>query len=129
MPIRILLVEDTPANMYVLQRVFRNEGFDVVEATDGKEAIRKAEKEKPDVVLMDMRLPDMSGYEAVAILRQRLPALPIIAVTADALPGDREWCLNLGCIDYFSKPIRYWEVIDRVQRLVKERDDRSAANG
>lgn len=129
MPIRILLVEDTPVNMYVLQRVFRNEGFDVVEATDGKEAIRKAEKEKPDVVLMDMRLPDMSGYEAVAVLRQKLPALPIIAVTADALPGDREWCLNLGCIDYFSKPIRYREVIDRVQRIVKERDNRSAANG
>lgn len=128
MPIRILLVEDTPVNMYVLQRVLRNEGFDVVEATDGKEAIRKAEKEKPDVVLMDMRLPDMSGYEAVAILRKRLPALPIIAVTADALPGDREWCLNLGCIDYFSKPIRYREVIDCVQRIVKERDDRSAAN-
>lgn len=129
MPIRILLVEDTPVNMYVLQRVLRNEGFDVVEATDGKEAIRKAEKEKPDVVLMDMRLPDMSGYEAVAILRQKLPTLPIIAVTADALPGDREWCLNLGCIDYFSKPIRYREVIDRVRRIVKERDNRSAANG
>ncbi|SRR5579884_1185992 len=128
MPIRILLVEDTPVNMYVLQRVLRNEGFDVVEATDGNEAIRKAEKEKPDVVLMDMRLPDISGYEAVTILHQKLPTLPIIAVTADALPGDREWCLNLGCIDYFSKPIRYRDVIQAVYRILKRRDDRSAIN-
>ncbi len=128
MPIRILLVEDTPVNMYVLQRVLRNEGFDVVEATDGNEAIRKAEKEKPDVVLMDMRLPDISSYEAVTILHQKLPTLPIIAVTADALPGDREWCLNLGCIDYFSKPIRYRDVIQAVYRILKRRDDRSAIN-
>lgn len=128
MAIRILLVEDTPVNMYVLQRVFRKEGFDVVEATDGKEAIQKAEKERPDVVLMDMRLPGMSGYEAVTILRRRVPSLPIIAVTADALPGDREWCLNLGCADYFSKPIKYREVIDAVYRIVKDGDNRSTAN-
>lgn len=127
MPIRILLVEDTPVNLYVLQRVFRNEGFDVVEATDGKEALSKAEAEKPDVVLMDMRLPGMSGYEAAAILRQKIPSLPVIAVTADALPGDREWCLDLGCVDYFSKPIQYRQIIDAVYRVVEARDRRSAA--
>jgi len=128
MPIRILLVEDTPVNMYVLQRVFKKEGFEVLEATDGIEAISKAEKERPDVVLMDMRLPGMSGYEAVAILRRKIPSLPIIAVTADALPGDREWCLNLGCVDYFSKPIQYRKVVDAVYRIIKKRDERSAAN-
>lgn len=73
MPIRILLVEDTPVNMYVLQHVFNKEGFEVLEATDGKEAVRKAEKEKPDIVLMDMRLPGMSGYEAVTLLHKKIP--------------------------------------------------------
>ncbi|NKE72216.1 response regulator [Candidatus Manganitrophus noduliformans] len=128
MPIRILLVEDTPVNMYVLQRVFNKEGFEVLEATDGKEAVRKAEKEKPDIVLMDMRLPGMSGYEAVTLLHKKIPSLPIIAVTADALPGDREWCLNLGCADYFSKPIKYREVIDAVYRIIKDGDNRSTAS-
>lgn len=125
---RILLVEDTPVNMYVLQRIFKNEGFEVLEATDGREAIFKAETEKPDIVLMDMRLPGMSGYEAAAVLRTRMPVLPIIAVTADALPGDREWCLNIGCADYFSKPIKYREVIDAVYRIIKGGDNRSTAN-
>lgn len=128
MPIRILLVEDTPVNMYVLQRVFNKEGFEVLEATDGREAVRKAEKEKPDIVLMDMRLPGMSGYEAVTLLHKKIPSLPIIAVTADALPGDREWCLNLGCADYFPKPIKYREVIDAVYRIIKDGDNRSTAN-
>lgn len=125
---RILLVEDTPVNMYVLQRIFKNEGFEVLEATDGREAIFKAETEKPDIVLMDMRLPGMSGYEAAAVLHTRMPVLPIIAVTADALPGDREWCLNIGCADYFSKPIKYREVIDAVYRIIKGGDNRSTAN-
>lgn len=128
MPIRILLVEDTPVNMYVLRRVFHKEGFEVLEATDGKEAITKAVKEKPDIVLMDMRLPGISGYEAVTVLRRKMPSLPIIAVTADALPGDKEWCLNLGCADYFSKPIRYREVVDAVYRIMGGHDNRSTAN-
>lgn len=127
MPIRILVVEDTPANMYVLQRVFQKEGFEILEATDGKEAIRKAEKERPDVVLMDMRLPGMNGYEAVTILRRKIPSLPIIAVTADALPGDRERCLNLGCADYFSKPIRYREIVEAVYRMIKRGNRKGAA--
>lgn len=119
---RILVVEDTPINMYVLQRVLHNEGFEVVEAKDGREAITKAEKERPDLVLMDMRLPGISGYEAVSILHQKIPTLPIIAVTADALPGDREWCLNLGCVDYFSKPIHYRQIVDAVHRIIDARD-------
>lgn len=125
---RILLVEDTPVNMYVLQRIFKKEGFEVLEAADGREAIFKAETGKPDIVLMDMRLPGMSGYEAAAVLHARMPVLPIIAVTADALPGDREWCLNLGCADYFSKPIKYREVIDAVYRIIKGGATRPTAN-
>ena len=122
MPKRILIVEDTPANLYVLQRVFHKEGFETLEATDGKEAIKKVEQERPDVVLMDMRLPGMSGYEAVAVIHQKRPSLPIIAVTADALPGDREWCLNLGCVDYFSKPIKYRDIVDAVYQILNGRD-------
>jgi CheY-like chemotaxis protein len=118
MPHRVLIVEDTPENMYALKRVFQHEGFEIIEATNGHEAVQKSEEEKPDLILMDMRLPGLSGYEATERIRQKLPALPIIAITADALPGDREKALELGCIAYFSKPIQYREIIDAVRNIL-----------
>jgi two-component system cell cycle response regulator DivK len=123
MPHRVLIVEDTPENMYALKRVFQHEGFEIIEATDGQEAILKSINEKPDVILMDMQLPGLSGYEAAERIRKKLPALPIIAITADALPGDREKALELGCIAYFSKPIRYREIIDAVREILNRPAD------
>ncbi|MBI3805674.1 MAG: response regulator [Nitrospirae bacterium] len=122
MPKRILIVEDTPANFYVLQRVFLKEGFEVIQAGNGREAIGKAESDAPDVILMDMRLPDMSGYEAIPEIRRNNSAVPIIAVTADALPGDKESCLSLGCAAYFSKPIQYREIVEKVLQILSDPD-------
>lgn len=115
---RVLIVEDTPENMYALQRVLRHAGFEIIEATDGQEAVRKSEEANPDLILMDMRLPGLSGYEAAERIHRRDPALPIIAITADALAGDRERCLDLGCVAYFSKPIRYREIVDAVHEIL-----------
>lgn len=129
MPRRILIVEDTPVNLYVLERVFLKEGFEILQAGNGREAIAKAEKESPDVILMDMRLPEMSGYEAVPEIRRKNPAIPIVAVTADALPGDEESCLALGCAAYFSKPIRYREIVDTVLQILSDRAGGSAGRG
>jgi len=119
MPHRVLIVEDRPENMYALERVFRHAGFEIIEATDGHEAIRKSEEGKPDVILMDMRLPGLSGYEAAERIHRKAPLIPIVAITADALTGDRERCLELGCVAYFSKPIRYREVIDAIRDILK----------
>lgn len=119
MAYRVLIVEDTPENLYALQRVFRHEGFEIIEAANGEEAIQKSTAESPDLILMDMRLPGISGYDAAEIIRRSAPAIPIVAITADALPGDREKCLDLGCAAYFSKPIRYREIIDRVKDLLR----------
>lgn len=115
---RILIVEDTPENMYALQRVLKHEGFETIEASHGEEAIRKAEEETPDLILMDMRLPGLSGYEAAERIHQKFPALPIMAITADVLPGDRERALEIGCVAYFSKPIRYKEIVKTIQDLL-----------
>ena len=118
MPNRILIVEDTPENMYVLQRVLRHRQFETLAAANGEEAIRKAEAEKPDLILMDMRLPGLSGYEAAERIHQKLPALPIVALTADALTGDRERALEIGCVAYFSKPIHYEEVVTAIREIL-----------
>ncbi len=116
---RILIVEDTPENMYALKRVFTHEGFETLEAVNGEEAIRKNEKERPDAILMDMRLPGISGYDAAERIHQKFPALPIVAITADALSGDRERCLDLGCVAYFSKPIRYREIVETIRKILQ----------
>jgi two-component system, cell cycle response regulator DivK len=118
MPHRILVVEDTPENMYALQRVLKHEGFETIEASNGEEAIRRAEEEAPDLILMDMRLPGISGYEAAERIHQKFPTLPIVAITADALRGDREKALEIGCVAYFSKPIRYKEIVKTIQDLL-----------
>lgn len=122
---RVLIVEDTPENMYALQRVFKHEGFEIIEASNGLEAIEKSEAEIPDLILMDMRLPGLSGYEAAERIHQSAPAIPIVAITADALPGDRERCLDLGCAAYFSKPIRYREIINTVKEILESAPESS----
>jgi two-component system, sensor histidine kinase len=124
---RILIVEDTPENMYALKRVFEHAGFEALEAVDGEAAIRQNEKERPDAILMDMRLPRLSGYEAAERIHQAFPALPIVAITADALPGDRERCMELGCIAYFSKPIRYREIVETVRKVLEDPSGAKAA--
>ena len=103
---RILYIEDNPDNRLLIKRVLEAEGYAVIEAENGTEGLRLAAKEPPDLVLMDINLPDIDGYECTMLLRKAHPNhLPIVALTANALKGDRQRALDAGCDDYIAKPV------------------------
>lgn len=104
--IRILIVEDDIDNLEFLKRLLLLKGIDVITAASGEEAVEIIKKDQSiQLVLMDILLPQMSGYEATVLIKEINPGLPIIAQTAFAMHNDREKCLEFGCDDYISKPI------------------------
>ncbi len=114
----ILVVEDNPDNMYVVDRVPTHAGHTVTQATSGAEALRLVEGQSFALILMDMQMPGMDGYATVRALRE-LPAVagtPIIALTANSMPGDRDRSLAAGCNDHIAKPINtreFMQVVDQ----------------
>jgi CheY-like chemotaxis protein len=103
----VLVVEDNPANLTLLRDVLSYHGYEVIEAGNGREGIDMAFKRMPDVILMDIQMPVMNGYAAIAILKKdpRTRAIKIIAVTSFAMAGDRQRILESGADGYISKPI------------------------
>lgn len=104
---RILVVEDNETNMYLCCRILKSSGYEVIEARTGEEGVELAIKEKPDLIIMDIQLPGIDGYEATKRLR-KLEAgreIPIVALTSYAMAGDREKSLAAGCTGYLEKPI------------------------
>jgi CheY-like chemotaxis protein len=103
----ILLAEDKETNVMVIKDYLEYRGYQVATAQNGVEAISKAEEISPDMILMDIQMPEMDGLEAIRRLRSnpRFSTTPIIAITAFAMPGDRERCIEAGANDYLSKPI------------------------
>ncbi|MBM4238855.1 MAG: response regulator [Gammaproteobacteria bacterium] len=103
---RILVVEDTDDNLEILQLVLEREGYAVLQATDGLQGVAMAINEQPDLVLMDIRLPEIDGYEATRRIKAdpRSAKIPIVAVTSYAISGDRKKCMDAGCDDYITKP-------------------------
>ena len=104
---RILVVEDNEKNMYLISFVLTEKGYEVIRAVTGEEGIKLAIKEKPDLILMDLQLPDMDGLEATKRIRKSEVdgETPIIAVTSHAMAGDRQKALSAGCTGYIEKPI------------------------
>jgi two-component system, cell cycle response regulator DivK len=104
---KILIVEDNEMNRDMLSRRLERRGFTVVMAVDGAEGVAMSKTELPDVVLMDMSLPVMNGWEATRAIRadDRTAAIPVIALTAHSMPGDREKAIEAGCDDYDTKPV------------------------
>lgn len=104
---KILYIEDDFSNRLLVRRVLTAEGYTVVEAENGPEGLRVAREEKPDLVLVDINMPDMDGYEVTARLRQipEMADVPIVALTANVLRGDREKSLAAGCDGYIQKPL------------------------
>lgn len=117
----ILVAEDRPENQNVLLGMLEKAGYTAQAVSNGHEALRALETGSFDAVLMDIQMPGMNGAEAMAAIRANesasAPRLPIIAVTAHAMPGDRERCLEAGADDYLAKPIRYQELFDALERL------------
>ena len=112
MPKKILIVEDDPKNMKVVVMALRPHGYALLKATDGEEALEIALRDTPDLILLDMQLPKMSGLEVTRKLRE-MPAfshIPIIALTAYAMKGDKEKFIEAGCDAYLSKPINTREL-------------------
>ena len=104
---RILVVEDNEQNLYLATFLLERNCYEVITAQNGFEAIEKAKSEKPDLILMDMQLPEMDGYEATQRIKGivELKHIPIVAVTSYAMVGDREKTLAAGCVAYIEKPI------------------------
>ena len=129
-PARILIVEDNSDNLFLLKHAFRHTDYELFTARNGAEAVNAARKVRPDLILMDMLMPVMDGYEATRRIREikELAGVPIIALTARAMRGDREKTLSAGCNDYVSKPINPVELVDKVGEWLRifkkgDRDD------
>jgi two-component system cell cycle response regulator DivK len=117
---KILVVEDNEMNRDMLSRRLMRKGYEVIIALDGEEGVAKAQSEAPDLILMDMSLPVLDGWEATRQLKAgpETHAIPIIALTAHAMAGDREQALAAGCDDYDSKPIEFQRLLDKIEAFL-----------
>src|SRR6185436_1253272 len=119
---RILLAEDNPANILTIGEYLENKQYSVVVAHNGLEAIARAAELNPNIILMDIQMPVMDGLEAMRLLRAdpRFRSVPIVALTALAMPGDRERCLQAGASEYLSKPVSLKELVDLIDHLTRQ---------
>lgn len=118
---KILLVEDDDANSDMLSRRLVRKGFDVVVAFDGRDGIAAAGRERPDVILMDLDLPEIDGWEATRLLKSNETTnhIPVIAFTAHAMSDDREKALEAGCDDYDTKPLNLARLLAKIETSLK----------
>jgi CheY-like chemotaxis protein len=123
---KILLVEDNPLNRDMLTRRLVKRGFDVVTAEDGLQGVDFASRDLPDLVLMDMSLPGIDGWEATRRLKavDATRAIPVIALTAHAMAEDRAKALAAGCDDFDTKPVDFARLLDKMNALLAERPGR-----
>lgn len=119
---KILIVEDNPDNRDALSRRLQRRGFEVVMAFDGKAGLAMARSEKPDLILMDMNMPEMDGWEATRQLKavDETRAIPVIALTAHAMSGDRERALEAGCADYHTKPVELPKLLAQIEAILSQ---------
>jgi len=120
---KLLVVEDHELNLDMLCRRLRRRQYEVVTAEDGQAGIDSARAERPDLIIMDMSLPVLDGWEATRQLKAdpELGAIPVIALTAHAMATDREKALAAGCDDYDTKPIEFDRLIEKIERLLAGR--------
>ena len=119
---RILIVEDQEDNRTIMRDVLSTVGYDLIEALNGEDAVRLAQSEQPDLVLMDIQMPVLDGYEATRRIKAiaELRSIPIIAVTSYALSGDEAKARAAGCDGYIAKPFSPRELLARVRKYLPE---------
>jgi two-component system, cell cycle response regulator DivK len=117
---KILIVEDNEENRDALSRRLQRRGFEIVMAADGKVGVAMAQTEKPDLVLMDMNMPELDGWEATRQIKAAAGTsnLPVIALTAHAMSGDRDRALEAGCADYHTKPVDFPKLLAQIEGLL-----------
>jgi two-component system cell cycle response regulator DivK len=123
--VKILYVEDDDNNVYVIRNRLGRRGFEIIVANDGIEGVKAAASEQPDLILMDLSLPVLDGWEATRQIKAD-PAtrhIPIIAVTANAMTGDREKAMAAGCDDFDTKPIELSRLLHKIHALLGKRAD------
>jgi CheY-like chemotaxis protein len=122
--ITILLVEDNELNRDMLSRRLERRGYRVLIAVDGNQGVHMAKSEMPDLILMDMSLPVLNGWEATRRIKAAVEtqAIPVIALTAHAMTGDRARALEAGCDDYDTKPIEFTRLLNKIQTCLNEAD-------
>ncbi|MCH7819584.1 MAG: response regulator [Candidatus Marinimicrobia bacterium] len=120
----ILLADDDELNLDLLSRKLKSNGYDTITATNGKEAISLAVSTKPDLILMDMSLPELDGWEATRQLKadNSTKNIPVISLTAHAMPEDRAKALAAGCDEYETKPIVFENLFAKMEMLLKKRN-------
>jgi len=120
---KILLVEDNPQNRYLVTFLLEKSGFEVIAAEDGEEALRAVEEHTPALILMDIQLPKMDGYEATRRIKAdpRFRDIPLVALTAHSMKGDRGKAIAAGCDDYITKPVDADGLVDHIRRLLAAR--------
>ncbi len=118
---KILVVDDNQDSRELVVKILKNRGYQMIEAVDGEEALEKAIAENPDLILMDISLPKLDGYEVTRRLKSQIKFkdTPIIALTAHAMKGDREKAFEAGCEGYISKPINVRELPDQVKAYLR----------
>jgi two-component system, cell cycle response regulator DivK len=121
---KILYVEDNDDNVYVMKGRLPRLGFEVVVAADGEQGVAMAETEAPDLILMDLRLPGIDGWETTRRIKAApaTKAIPIIALSAHAMAGDREKALEAGCDDYDTKPVDFPRLLERIRTVLARVD-------
>jgi two-component system, cell cycle response regulator DivK len=117
---KILLVEDNEMNRDMLSRRLERKGYQIIIAVDGSQGVAMAHSERPDLILMDMSLPVLDGWEATRQLKAnpQTKVIPVIALTAHAMASDREQALAAGCDDYDTKPIELPRLLEKIQALL-----------
>ena len=117
---RILYVEDNDDNIYMLKHRLERKGFEVLVARDGRAGVEAAREHMPDLILLDLGLPVLDGWEAARLLKQgeRTQAIPIIALSAHAMAGDRAAALEAGCNDYGTKPVDFKQLLEKMEALL-----------
>jgi CheY-like chemotaxis protein len=115
---RLLVVEDNEMNRDMLSRRLERRGYEVICAVNGAEGVDMAKRERPDLVLMDLSMPVLDGWEATRLLKgdEATRRIPVIALTSRAMPGDREKAVEVGCDDYETKPLDFHRLIEKIEK-------------
>lgn len=115
-----MLVDDNEENIYAVSDYLKIKGFSLEIAKNGKDALNKLEEVNPCIILMDIQMPELDGFETIRLIKEnpRWQNIPIIAVTALAMTGDKEKCLNAGADDYLSKPFRLKDLIEKINKVL-----------
>ncbi|MBZ0263194.1 response regulator [bacterium] len=121
----ILVIEDNDNNLYLTRYILEHNGFNVIDAQNGIDGVKKAFNEKPDIIIMDIQLPDINGYEATKRIRESEidGGIPIIALTSYAMTGDREKALEAGCTGYIEKPINPETFLSEISKFLNTQQE------